>query len=315
MYRLILKRLAWGLATLWVVSVLIFAATELLPGDVASAILGQSQTPETVAALRKELGLDRPAVVRYGEWLGGFLQGDFGNSLASRRPIGQELLQRFSNTAFLALCAAVVAVPIAFVFGLLSAIYQDRLFDRIVSMAALISISVPEFLVGYVLIIVLSVELGLLPSIAVISPSMGVLERVHTVTLPALTLVIAVVAHMLRMIRATVIDELSATYVQTALLKGLTTRRVVTRHALPNALGPVISVIAINLAYLIVGVVVVEVIFVYPGLGQYMVDSVVRRDVPVIQSCAMLFGATYVAINLLADVLGVITNPRLRFPK
>lgn len=308
---LLAKRLAWGLVTLWLVSVLIFAATELLPGDVASAILGQNQTPETVAALRERLGLDRPAPVRYVQWLAEFAQGHLGTSLVSGRPIAPELMERLANTTALAALAAAIAVPVALVLGLLTATFQGSYFDRSVNMVTLVSISLPEFLIGYVLIVFLSVEMGLFPSIAIVGSNMGFWERVYTMTLPAATLVFAVTAHMMRMVRATVADALTATFIETAILKGLPVWRIVLVHALPNAVGPIFTVVAINLAYLIVGVVVVEVIFVYPGLGQYMVDSVARRDLPVIQACSLIFAGVYIIINLTADLLSLASNPRL----
>lgn len=312
MPALLAKRLLLGLATLLAVSVLVFASTEILPGDTASAILGRQATPEAVAAIRAELGLDRPAPARYAEWLGGFARGDLGRSLANREPIAPELGRRLGNTAFLAGAAALLAVPLAVGLGVLAAIRRGRAFDRVVSVLTLAAISVPEFLVGYLLVMLLAVSLPLFPSLASITPGMGLAERLYAVALPALTLTLVVVAHTARMTRAAVVDVLASPYVEAARLKGLPERRVVARHALPNALGPVAAIVALNLAYLVAGVVVVEVVFVYPGLGQYMVDAVARRDVPVVQACALVFAAAYVALNLLADLVGVAGNPRLR---
>jgi peptide/nickel transport system permease protein len=313
--KLIARRLALGIVTLLVVSVLIFASTQILPGDVATAILGQSATPETVAAIRRDLGLDRPAPVRYAEWLGGFVRGDLGRSLANNQPIASQIGQRLRNTIFLAGVAALIAVPLAVGLGVLAAIRRESWLDRTISIATLSTISVPEFFVGYVLIILLAVQFQVFPSLATISPGMGLLDALYVVALPALTLTLVVVAHMMRMTRAAVIDVLSAPYIEMARLKGLPERQIVLRHALPNAIGPIATVVALNLAYLVVGVVVVEVVFVYPGMGQYMVDAVTKRDVPAVQACTMVFAITYVLLNLTADLLGIVSNPRLRHPR
>jgi peptide/nickel transport system permease protein len=313
--KLIARRLALGVVTLLVVSVLIFASTEILPGDVATAILGQSATPETVAAIRRDLGLDRPAPVRYAEWLGGFVRGDLGRSLANGQPIAGQIGQRLGNTLFLAGVAALIAVPLAVALGVLAAIRRESWLDRAISIATLSTISVPEFFVGYVLIILLAVQFQVFPSLATITPGMGLLDELYVVALPALTLTLVVVAHMMRMTRAAVIGVLSAPYIEMARLKGLPERQIVLRHALPNAIGPIATVVALNLAYLVVGVVVVEVVFVYPGMGQYMVDAVTKRDVPAVQACTMVFAITYVLLNLTADLLGIVSNPRLRHPR
>lgn len=315
MLKLIARRLALGIVTLLVVSVLIFASTQILPGDVATAILGQSATPETVAAIRRDLGLDRPAPVRYAEWLAGFVRGDLGRSLANNQPIAGQIGQRLGNTLFLAGVAALIAVPLAVGLGVLAAIRRESWLDRAISIATLSTISVPEFFVGYVLIILLAVQFQVFPSLATITPGMGLLDALYVVALPALTLTLVVVAHMMRMTRAAVIGVLSAPYIEMARLKGLPERQIVLRHALPNAIGPIATVVALNLAYLVVGVVVVEVVFVYPGMGQYMVDAVTKRDVPAVQACTMVFAITYVLLNLTADLLGIVSNPRLRHPR
>ncbi|HXH03645.1 MAG TPA: ABC transporter permease [Candidatus Competibacteraceae bacterium] len=315
MLRLIAQRAGLGLLTLLAVSVLIFAGTEILPGDVATAILGQSATPETVAAIRASLGLDRPAPVRYWEWLTGVLQGELGVSLANGRDIAEEIAPRLGNTLFLAGYAALVAVPLSLLLGVLSAIHENSLFDRAINVLTLISISVPEFFIGYVLIIVFAVQLGWLPSLASVHAGMDLGERIYATTLPALTLVLVVVAHMMRMTRASVIALMASPYIEMAYLKGLPRWRIVVRHALPNALAPIINVVALNLAYLVVGVIVVEVVFVYPGVGQLMVDAVAKRDLPVVQACGLLFAGTFVALNTLADLLAIVSNPRLRFPR
>jgi len=313
--RLVARRLALGLITLWAVSLLIFAATEILPGDVATTILGQSRTPEAVAAIRASLGLNRPAYIRYGDWLAHFVRGDIGKSLANQRDIAPEIRDRLGNTLFLAGVAACVSVPLSILLGLMAAIRQDSVFDRIVNAVTLATISVPEFFIGYVLIIVFAVKLDWFPSLAMISADMGFWDRLDAVALPAATLVLVVLAHMMRQTRASVLSILASPFIEMAVLKGIPKWRIVLQHALPNALAPIINVVALNLAYLIVGVVVVEVVFVYPGMGQLIVNSVSKRDVPVVQTCGLIFALTYVGLNMIADLLGILSNPRLRHPR
>ena len=312
MLRLVAIRAGLGLLTLLAVSVLIFICTQVLPGDVASAVLGQQATPESLKAFRLELGLEKPAYLRYLAWLWGVLHGDLGRSLTNQRDIWKELAPRFGNTLFLAAYAAIIAVPIAVGLGILSAIREGRLADRLANILTLIAISVPEFFVGYLLIIVFAIWLGWFPSLATVFPGMSVAERLYVATLPALTLTMVVTAHMLRMTRNSVLSIMSTPYVEMAFLKGLSRARVVSRHALPNAAGPIVSVVALNLAYLVVGVVVVENVFVYPGVGQYMVDAVAKRDVPVIQDCGLVFAAVFVVLNTIADIVAILVNPRLR---
>ena len=312
---MIARRLALGIVTLWVVSVMIFAGTEILPGDVATAILGQSRTPEAVAAIRQSLGLNRPAYVRYVEWLTNFVEGDIGKSLANQRDIAPEIRERLGNTLFLAAVAAAVAVPLAIILGLIAAIWQNSLLERLLNLFTLATISLPEFFIGYILIIVFAVKLAWFPSLAMLSSGMSLWQELYAVTLPAATLVLVVLAHMMRQTRAAVYSVLSSPFIEMAFLKGIPKWRIVLEHALPNALAPIINVVALNLAYLIVGVVVVEVVFVYPGMGQLMVDSVSKRDVPVVQTCGLIFALAYVGLNLIADILGILSNPRLRHPR
>ena len=315
MPQLIATRAALGVLTLLAVSALIFICTQILPGDVASAVLGPQATPENLRVFRQELGLDQPAYIRYFAWLFGVLHGDFGRALTNQRNIFEELWPRFLNTLFLASYAAVVAVPLGVGLGILSALREGRLSDRFSNIVTLIAISVPEFFVGYILIIFFAIDLPWFPSLATVFEGMGVGERLYVATLPALTLVLVVTAHMLRMTRSSVLSIMSTPYVEMAFLKGLTRTRVIARHALPNAAGPIISVVALDLAYLVVGVVVVENVFVYPGVGQYMVDAVSKRDVPVVQACGLIFAAVFVGLNTLADIASIIVNPRLRHPR
>ncbi|MEO1275939.1 MAG: ABC transporter permease [Pseudomonadota bacterium] len=309
-WQMTASRIALGFVTLFIISLIIFGALELLPGDLAEEILGQAATEETVAAFRRELGLDQPAYIRYFDWLGGAIVGDFGNSLANGRPVAELISGRLGNTLFLAALSALIAVPLSLFLGILAALFRNSLYDRAVNVFTLSSISFPEFFVAYILIYFLA-QSGLFPSMSNISDDMGLMERVYRSFLPALTLTLVVTAHMMRMTRAAIINLLASPYIEMARLKGVKPARVILQHALPNALAPIINVIALNLAYLITGVVVVEVVFVYPGMGQLMVDSVAKRDVTVVQSCALIFALAYVALNLLADILSTLSNPRL----
>jgi len=312
---MVAQRLGLGLLTLFIVSLIIFLGVELLPGDLAEAILGQSATPETVAALRSELQLDLPAYERYLSWLFGMLQGDMGRSLANQREISELIGGRLGNTLFLAALAAIISVPLAVTLGALAALYRNTFYDRCVNVVTLSSISFPEFFVAYILVYFLAVQLGWFPSISNIGEGLGFWERAFRAALPAFTLTLVVVAHMMRMTRAAIINLLASSYIEMASLKGLTRTRIIVKHALPNALAPIINVVVINLAYLIVGVVVVEVVFVYPGLGQLLVDSVRARDIPVVQASSLIFAATFILLNLTADVLSIMTNPRLMHPR
>ena len=309
------QRVALGLLTLFIVSIFIAFVVELLPGDITQAILGQSATPETVAAFRAELGIDRPAPERYFEWLKGMLTGDMGKSLANKREISELVGRRLSNTLFLGGFAAAIAVPLSLILGVLAALYRNSWFDRSINSFTLTSISFPEFFVAYILILFLSVKAGWFPGISNISTDLPLSDRLFRSLLPAATLTLVVVAHMMRMTRAAIINLLSSPYIEMAQLKGVRPIRVILHHALPNAWGPVVNVIALNLAYLVVGVVVVEVVFVYPGLGQLLVDSVSKRDVPVVQACSMIFAGVYILLNLLADIVSIVTNPRLLHPR
>lgn len=310
-WSMVFQRLALGVLTLFIVSLIIFGATELLPGDFAQEILGQSATPETVAALRERLGLDQPMHIRYLSWLGDIVRGDFGESLANGQPVADLIGKRLGYTLYLALYAAAIAVPLSLMLGILAALFRNSFFDRFANASALTAISFPEFFVAYILIFYLAGRGGLFPSISSFRGDPSFDEYLYRAFLPALTLTLVVTAHMMRMTRASIINLLASPYIEMARLKGMKPMRVIVKHALPNALAPIINVVALNLAYLITGVVVVEVVFVYPGLGQLMVDSVAARDMPVVQGVALIFAAAYVLLNLTADVLATLSNPRL----
>jgi peptide/nickel transport system permease protein len=312
MSKLIFNRLLLGVLTLFAVSVLIFVCTEILPGDVASAVLGQGATPEALVVFRKELGLDIPAYLRYWNWLIGALQGDLGVALTNKRVIVDEVLPRLANTMFLAGYAALIAIPFAVGSGVYSAINEGKLVDKVTNIFTLTAISLPEFFIAYLLIIFFAVKVSWFPSLSTVFAGMPFTERVYQTTLPAITLTLLVAAHMLRMTRSSVLAVMSTPYIEMAFLKGARRNRVIVRHALPNAAAPIITVIALNLAYLVVGVVVIESVFVYPGLGQLMVDAVSKRDVPVVQACGLVFATVFVFLNTLADILVILVNPRLR---
>ncbi|MCZ4316651.1 ABC transporter permease [Comamonadaceae bacterium G21597-S1] len=312
MLKLIANRLGQGVITLFAVSVLIFICTQILPGDVASAVLGQGATPEALAAFRKELGLNEPAYMRYINWLWGAVRGDLGVSMTNQRVIIDELLPRLYNTLFLAGYAALIAIPLSVGLGILAAINEGKLVDKASNILTLITISIPEFFIAYLMIIFFVVDLGWFPSLATVYPGIEFGERVYITTLPAVALTMLVAAHMLRMTRSSVLSVMSSPYIEMAFLKGAKRTRVISRHALPNAAAPIITVIALNLAYLVVGVVVLEAVFVYPGIGQLMVDAVSKRDVPVIQACGLVFAMVFVVLNTLADVAIILVNPRLR---
>jgi peptide/nickel transport system permease protein len=314
-FKLVAQRLALGILLLFAVSIVIFAGTQILPGDVAQSILGQSATPEALANLRKELGLNEPAITRYLSWLGGVLTGDFGTALTNGADIASSIGKRLYNTLFLAGVAAVVSVPLAILLGLIAVRYRNRWPDKLISGVTLASISLPEFFIGYVLIYLVAVRLGWFPSVATVYDSMSFTERLSAVALPATTLTLVVLAHMMRMTRAAILNVMQSAYVETAELKGLSAFDVIRKHAFPNAIAPIVNVVMLNLAFLVVGVVVVEVIFIYPGMGQYLVDHVSKRDVPVVQASGLIFAAFYIGLNLIADIVAIVTNPRLRHPK
>lgn len=313
--KLVAQRVALGILLLLAVSVLIFAGTQILPGDVAQAILGQSATPESLANLREQLGLNQPAYIRYFHWLGGFLTGDLGTAMSSGQDIATSIKERLWNTLFLAFWAAIVAIPLAITLGLIAVRYRNGWVDKLISGLALASTSFPEFFIGYLLVFYFAVQHQWLPAISTVYDGMPFGERMQAIALPAAALTLVVLAHMMRMTRAAILNVMQSAYVETAELKGLSAFAVIRKHAFPNAIAPIINVVMLNLAYLVVGVVVVEVIFVYPGMGQYLVDHVTKRDVPVVQAVGLIFAAVYISLNIVADIAAIVANPRLRHPK
>lgn len=310
MFRFILWRLAATFVLLLVVSLLVFWACEILPGDVAQVALGQYATPENVQALRIEMGLDRPPVERYLGWLAGALQGDWGRSMITKSPVSGLLSERVANTALLAGVTTIIAVPLAVLLGVVMAMWSGRALDRSASVTILALSATPEFLLATLLVLLFAVQLGWLPAVAYLSSGAGLGQTARALVLPVVSLVVVVTAQVARMTRAILGNILTQPYIEMAALKGVPPNRLVTRHALRNAVGPIANVVALNVAYLVSGIVVVETIFAYPGLARLMIDSVQARDLPTVQACAMIFCATYVLLILLADVLARVFDPR-----
>ncbi|MBR0680874.1 ABC transporter permease [Roseomonas eburnea] len=300
------------MVSLLLVSLAIFAITSLLPGDAAEELLGQAATRETVEGLRARLGLDLPGHLRYLNWLGGLLTGDFGRSLANNVPVAQLIGSRLPNSLMLAAATAAVSVPLALAIGITAAMWRGSTYDRAVSMLTLSVVSVPEFLVATAAVIVFAVHLRWLSALSAATDITSVGQFFRVFALPVFSLCCVIVAQMVRMTRAAIIDQLRAPYVEMAVLKGVGPFRVVLRHALPNAIGPIANAVALSLSYLLGGVIIIETIFNYPGIAKLMVDGVSTRDLPVVQACAMVFCAAYLALVTTADVVAILSNPRLR---
>jgi len=310
--RLILNRLGVGVLTLLVVSAIIFTITSLLPGDAAEEALGQSATPETVAALRAQYGLDKPGPVRYANWLGGLVTGNLGQSFTASMQVSDLIATRLPKSLLLAAVTAIVSVPLALAIGILAAMGRGGALDRALSLATLSMVAVPEFLVATIAVLVFAVKLRWLPALSNAVDIKDAGQFFRTYAMPVLTLCFVVIAQMARMTRAAVLDQLSASYVEMAVLKGAKPARVALRHALPNAIGPIANAVALSLSYLLGGVVIVETIFNYPGIASLMVDAVTNRDMPVVQACAMVFCFAYLLLVLVADLVAILSNPRLR---
>ncbi|MCX5555028.1 ABC transporter permease [Streptomyces sp. NBC_00038] len=312
MFSFIARRVAAAIGTLFLSSVLVFLAVQALPGDVATQILGKDATPDAVAALREKLKLDQPAWERYVDWVRGALHGDFGVSLVSGKAVGGEVSMYLGNSALIALVTVLFAVTGSIVLGILAGLYRDRWPDHLISTVSLVGMSVPEFVVATVLVLCFSVALPWFPAVVLYGPEASVGQLLPSVWLPALSLAVVMAAYIVRMARTSVIDVMAGEYVTTARLKGLSSWRVVTRHALPSALLPTLHVIALNVAWLAGGVAVVENVFNYPGIGKLMLSSVQNRDLPVIQAIALISAVVYVACNLAADLGAMALNPKLR---
>ncbi|MEM7057302.1 MAG: ABC transporter permease [Pseudomonadota bacterium] len=284
-------------------------------GDAAQIRLGQNATEESLAALRRQLGLDQPLYLQYFTWIGNLLTGNMGISTAGGATIASLIGNVIGNTAFMAAIVTAIAVPLSVILGLLAAMYPGQFLDRIITSGTLGLIAVPDFFVAIFLILFLAVQLGIVPAVSYLPGDVGFFESLYILTLPILTLVIVVSAQMIRMTRAGILNVMSSPYIEMAILKGVPRRRIILRHALLNAIGPIVNVIALNLAYLVSGVVIIETVFAYPGLAKLMVDGVQTRDIPLVQACGMIFCCTYVILILIADIASIASNPRLRHPK
>ena len=309
---LVINRLFIAVITLLIVSFAVFFATSMLPGDTASILLGQAATPEAVAGLRKAMHLDDPAILRFLEWLLGLMRGDLGTSYANNMPVAELIGRRLVATLELAAITTLVSVPLALLLGITSAMLRGSYYDRIVTIVSIGVISVPEFMVATLAVLLFAVYLRWLPALSSISEAHTLFDLLKIYAMPVITLTFVISAQMIRMTRAALIETLKTPYVEMALLKGASRGRMVFRHALPNALGPIVNAVALSLSYLVGGVIIVETIFNYPGIAKLMVDAVATRDLPLIQSCAMIFCLGYLLLITVADIVAILSNPRLR---
>ncbi len=312
MLRMLIRRLALGFVTVWLVSVIIFAGIEALPGDACTAFLERDAKGKLLENCRRDLGLDQPAVSRYLNWASGAIRGDFGVSADGHQSIAALVGDRVRNSMLLAVGALLVGVPTALLLGVITGLWRDRWVDIAFSTGAIFAMTIPEFVSATVLILVFGIWLGWVPAIVLTPADAPILDFFPEVFLAAAVLTLVMIAHIMRMVRSSVIEVMASDYVQMATLKGVPYWRIVFRHALPNALLPAINVVALTVAWLLGGVVVVEVVFNYPGLGRMVIDAISDRDLPVIQALTMIVAATYVGVNLLADMLTIFLNPRLR---
>lgn len=309
---LVLGRIGIAVITIVIVSFIVFGATEMLPGDIAQILLGQAATEEAVAGLRAAMNLNDPAILRFLRWMGGLLQGDLGLSYANNMPVADLIGGRLLNTLKLAAVTAMFAVPIALFLGITTAMYRGSVYDRAVNTMVVGVISVPEFMIATLAVLVFAVWLRWLPALSFATDVSTVLGLLKSYAMPVITLAFVISAQMIRMTRAAVIETLKMPYVEMALLKGASRRRMVLRHALPNAIGPIVNAVALSLSYLLGGVIIVETVFNYPGIAKLMVDAVSTRDLPLIQTCAMIFCLGYLLLITIADVIAILSNPRLR---
>ncbi len=312
MLKLILRRILLGLLTVGIVSMIIFGAVEALPGDTCTAVLQQDAQGQRLINCREELGLNRPALTRYAEWIGGALRGDFGMNAHRTKSISEMVGDRLLNSLLLGVCALLVGLPIAFTLGVLAALRRDRLLDVSVSSIAIAAMTIPEFVSATVLILVFSGWLGWLPGIVTVSASAPLKSFFPEIVLPVVVLSMVMTAHILRTVRSNMLEVLDSDYVRMATLKGVPYRRMILVHVLPNALLPAINVVALTVAWLLGGVVVIETVFNYPGLGRLMVSAISDRDLALVQTIALIIATVYVGVNLSADILTLLANPRLR---
>ena len=312
MLILIARRLILALITLFIISVIVFMGVEALPGDSATAYLGQHATPESLEALREEFGLNRPVFLRYFDWLKGILRGDLGVSVLRRKPVAELIGNKFRNTLVLALAASLVGIPLAIILGVIAGLMRDKWPDILVSTTSIVAMTLPGFVTATILIYIFAIRLEMFPAVTLISTYAPVSELLPTIVLPIITLTLIMVAHILRLVRTNMIDVMESDYVQMARLKGVPTWRIVFKHALPNAMLPTINVVALTLAWLLGGVAIIETVFNYPGIGRMMIGAITDRDFALVQGIAIILSGVYIALNLIAYMLSLILNPRLR---
>ena len=312
MLRILLRRLVMAVFTLVFVAIVVFGVTEALPGDACTAYLGKLAQGERLSNCQSELGLDKSSIERFVGWSGNVLHGDFGDSLKRRRPISDIIAPRFRNTIILGASAALIGIPLAIVLGVIAGVYRERLSDHVVSGIALLAMTIPEFVIATVLIFIFAINLNWFPAVTILPTEASVAEILPNIILPMFTLAFVMTAHILRITRASVIDTMSSEFVKMATLKGVPFRRIIFRHMLPSALLPTINIVALTMAWLLSGVVVIEKVFNYPGLGTLIIQSIFDRDLPLVQAIALMFAVIYIAVNLIADFLVILLNPRLR---
>ena len=312
MITLVVRRLFLALITLFIISIIVFMGVEALPGDSATGYLGQFATPESLAALREEFGLNDPILQRYLNWLGDILRGDLGTSMVKRKPVAELIGNRFRNTVVLSVSAAIVGVPLALVLGVIAGLTRDKWPDVLASTVSIVAMTLPGFVTATILIYVFAIKLEWFPAITLVPTDVPVIELLPTIVLPIITLTLIMVAHILRLVRTNMIDVMTSEYVQMARLKGVPARQIVFKHGLPNALLPTINVVALTFAWLLGGVAVIETVFNYPGIGKLMIGAITDRDFALVQGIAMILSGIYIALNLIADILSMVLNPKLR---
>jgi len=312
MITLIIRRLLLALVTLFIISLIVFMGVEALPGDSATGYLGQFSTPESLAALREEFGLNDPIHIRYFNWLGDILRGDLGTSMVKRKPVAELIGNRFRNTVVLTVAAALVGIPLAIVLGVIAGLMRDKWPDVLISTTSIVAMTLPGFVTATVLIYVFAIRLEWFPAIILLPTDVPVIELLPNIVLPIITLTLIMVAHILRLVRTNMIDVMVSEYVQMARLKGVPAMQIMFKHALPNAMLPTINVVALTLAWLVGGVAIIETVFNFPGIGKLLIGAITDRDFALVQGIAMILSGIYIALNLIADLLSLVLNPKLR---
>jgi peptide/nickel transport system permease protein len=312
MIMLVIRRLLLSVLTLFIISLIVYVGVEALPGDSATGYLGQWATPESLAALRDEFGLNDPIHIRYLNWLGDILRGDLGVSMVKRKPVAELIGNRFRNTVVLTIASALVGVPLAIILGVISGLMRDKWPDVIISTTSIVAMTLPGFVTATVLIYIFAIRLEWFPAITLVPTDVPVIELLDTILLPIITLTMIMVAHILRLVRTNMIDVMVSDYVQMARLKGVPARQIVFKHALPNAMLPTINIVALTLAWLVGGVAVIETVFNFPGIGKLLIDAITDRDFALVQGIAIILSGIYITLNLVADMLSLVLNPKLR---